>query len=28
VMVEGQDNGVVKQVANDLAEVVRSALSR
>ncbi|MGW8228490.1 MAG: phosphoglucosamine mutase [Gammaproteobacteria bacterium] len=28
VMVEGQDNGVIKQVANDLAEVVRSALSR
>ncbi len=28
VMVEGQDNDVVKQVANDLAEVVRSALSR
>ncbi len=27
VMVEGQDNGVVKQVANELADVVRSALS-
>jgi phosphoglucosamine mutase len=27
VMVEGQDNRVVKQVANDLADVVRSALS-
>ena len=28
VMVEGQDKNVVKQVANDLADVVRSALSR
>jgi phosphoglucosamine mutase len=28
VMVEGQDNNVVKQVANDLADVVRSTLSR
>jgi len=27
VMVEGQDSGVVEQVANDLAAVVRSALS-
>ncbi len=27
VMVEGQDTGVVEQVANELAEVVRSALS-
>ncbi|NNF96646.1 MAG: phosphoglucosamine mutase, partial [Halobacteria archaeon] len=27
VMVEGQDTGVVEQVANDLAAVVRSALS-
>ncbi|MDX1823106.1 MAG: phosphoglucosamine mutase [Thiohalomonadales bacterium] len=27
VMVEGQDNGIVNQVANDLADVVRSALS-
>lgn len=27
VMVEGQDNRIVKQVANDLADVVRSALS-
>jgi phosphoglucosamine mutase len=27
VMVEGQDNTVVEQVANDLAAVVRSSLS-
>jgi phosphoglucosamine mutase len=27
VMVEGQDRGVVEQIANDLAAVVRSALS-